>query len=415
MADDRLLASLSLDCLDRKKETKYVVRVRGLPYSCCGAEVVEFFSDSINIVNGEAGVHFTLTKEGRPSGEAYIELENDSDVAKAIKMDREVLQGRDGKGRYIEIFKSTGDEMEYVLEKAERQANQPWDNVIRLRGIPFKCTPEKLRNFFKDMDIPPYGILLITDQRGRNTGEGFIQFNSHEHAEQALLKHKETIERRYIEIFKASRNEMTEAQNRIRGHQFPVDPSGRKNLSLAGVGPDGVYCHVVQMRGLPFRASEEDIRTFFHPTVISACQFEFGYDSRPSGRASVAFPSHNDAIKAMEKDKQTIGNRYIELFLKSVDCPPLSGIGPNGQYLYMVQMRGLPFKVTPKDICNFFAPIRILDFNLEMGPNGPNGSGKVAFYTAEDCKNAQKKDKEHIGDRYIELFQIKNFKPIRRF
>ena len=53
-------------------------------------------------------------------------------------MDREVLQGRDGKGRYIEIFKSTGDEMEYVLEKAERQANQPWDNVIRLRGIPFK-------------------------------------------------------------------------------------------------------------------------------------------------------------------------------------------------------------------------------------------------------------------------------------
>ena len=46
------------------------------------------------------------------------------------------------------------------------------------------------------------------------------------------------------------------------------------------------------------------------------------------------------------------GNRYIELFLKSVDCPPLSGIGPNGQYLYMVQMRGLPFKVTPKDICN---------------------------------------------------------------
>ena len=42
------------------------------------------------------------------------------------------------KGRYIEIFKSTSDEMDYVLEKAERQANQPWDNVIRLRGIPFK-------------------------------------------------------------------------------------------------------------------------------------------------------------------------------------------------------------------------------------------------------------------------------------
>ena len=60
----------------------------------------------------------------------------------------------------------------------------------------FKCTPEKLRNFFKDMDIPPNGILFMTDVRGRNTGEGFIQFSSHEHAEQALLKHKEPIDKR---------------------------------------------------------------------------------------------------------------------------------------------------------------------------------------------------------------------------
>ena len=86
-----------------------------------------------------------MCSEGRPSGEAYIELENDSDAAKAIKMDREVLQGR-----YIELFKSTADEMEYVLEKAERQANQPWDNVIRLRGIPFKVSygPRKMALLF---------------------------------------------------------------------------------------------------------------------------------------------------------------------------------------------------------------------------------------------------------------------------
>jgi heterogeneous nuclear ribonucleoprotein F/H len=60
-------------------------------------------------------------------------LANENDLAKAIKMHRERLQDR-----YIEIFKSSAEEMEYVLEKAERQANQPWDNVIRMRGIPFK-------------------------------------------------------------------------------------------------------------------------------------------------------------------------------------------------------------------------------------------------------------------------------------
>jgi heterogeneous nuclear ribonucleoprotein F/H len=61
------------------------------------------------------------------------------------------------------------------------------------------------------------------------------------------------------------------------------------------------------MRGLPFRASEDDIRSFFQPLIISACQFEFGYDSRPTGRATIAFPTHADAEKAMEMDKKTIG------------------------------------------------------------------------------------------------------------
>ena len=144
------------------------------------------------------------------------------------------------------------------------------------------------------------------------------------------------------------------------------------------------------MRGLPFRASEEEIRFFFAPISVSAVQFEFGFDSRPTGRASVAFPTHKDAEKAMEKDKNTIGmmhtvwafsmkiiksglwfifkfqsesrdsdfvrlylgNRYIELFLKSSERSPATGISSTGQYLHMLQMRGLPFKITPKDVVN---------------------------------------------------------------
>ena len=37
--------------------------------------------------------------------------------------------------------------MEYVLEKAERQANQPWDNVIRVKGLPFKVFQEPSQFF----------------------------------------------------------------------------------------------------------------------------------------------------------------------------------------------------------------------------------------------------------------------------
>ena len=56
-----------------------------------------------------------------------------------------------------------------------------------------------------------------------------------------------------------------------------------------------------------------------------------------------------------DRKKNVLGNRYIELFLKSTDCKPPRGIGQNGQYLFMLQMRGLPFKVTAKEIYQVFS------------------------------------------------------------
>ena len=40
-------------------------------------------------------------------------------------------------------------------------------------------------------------------------------------------------------------------------------------MHMAGVGPDGVYCHLIQMRGLPFKANEADVRKFFESYRVS--------------------------------------------------------------------------------------------------------------------------------------------------
>ena len=42
-------------------------------------------------------------------------------------------------------------------------------------------------------------------------------------------------------------------------------------------------------------------------SIVLAVQFEFGMDSRPTGRATVAFPSHKTAQEAMQYDKCLIG------------------------------------------------------------------------------------------------------------
>ena len=51
---------------------------------------------------GKDDIHMTLTREGRPSGEAYIELGSEEDVEKALKKDRQNM----GK-RYIEGAKKS--------------------------------------------------------------------------------------------------------------------------------------------------------------------------------------------------------------------------------------------------------------------------------------------------------------------
>ena len=48
------------------------------------------------------------------------------------------------------------------------------------------------------MEITNDGILLMIDTNGQNTGDAYIQFSSQEHAEQALMKHKEAIEKRLV-------------------------------------------------------------------------------------------------------------------------------------------------------------------------------------------------------------------------
>ena len=48
-------------------------------------------------------VHLTVTREGRPSGEAYIELDTEEDLEEALKKDRESMGKRYVEGKLNQI------------------------------------------------------------------------------------------------------------------------------------------------------------------------------------------------------------------------------------------------------------------------------------------------------------------------
>lgn len=380
----------------------YVVKLRGLPWSTTVDEILQFFNDC-RIKDGKLGIHMTMSREGRPSGEAYVEMESDEDIEKACKKDRDHIGHR-----YIEVFKVKRSEMEWVVKRSGLNLENAMDDgCVRLRGLPFGCSKEEIAQFFSGLEIVPNGISLPTDFTGRSTGEAYVQFVNKEVAEKALQKHKDKIGHRYIEIFRSSLSEVRAAigpkmrplgpggfnqrpapydrgdrfgginryNNMGRGSRsfkggfgdFDDGPSpwgmnsswggsggpgmrgnmggrGSSNFNMSmnsggfgnmgmgrggrsggggswngggGGGGMGGGGHCIHMRGLPFRATQADIADFFRPVIPVNIRLLYDNSGRASGEADVEFATHDEALKAMSKDKGHMQHRYIELFLNS--------------------------------------------------------------------------------------------------
>lgn len=66
--------------------------------------------------------------------------------------------------------------------------------------------------------------------------------------------------------------------------------------------------HSVHMRGLPFKATMDDVSQFFAPLIPVDIRLLYESNTgRPNGKCDVDFPTHSDAETAMRKDKQNMG------------------------------------------------------------------------------------------------------------
>lgn len=71
----------------------YIVKLRGLPWSATTDDILKFFRNC-KIAGGIFGIHMTTSREGRPSGEAFVEFEDAEDLEIALHKDREHIGSR---------------------------------------------------------------------------------------------------------------------------------------------------------------------------------------------------------------------------------------------------------------------------------------------------------------------------------
>ena len=127
----------------------YIIRCRGLPYSATPEDLKKFFSGcSISKLS------LTQSYEGRPTGEAFLEMEDDASYKAGLGKNKDHI----GK-RYIEVFESDRREMDYQLNRGKGSSSS--EGVIRLRGLPFNCTKDDILEFFKGQNWYPIPRIIL--------------------------------------------------------------------------------------------------------------------------------------------------------------------------------------------------------------------------------------------------------------
>ncbi|XP_041046234.1 epithelial splicing regulatory protein 1 isoform X1 [Carcharodon carcharias] len=261
------------------------IRLRGLPYAATIEDILEFLGEFTCDIRPH-GVHMVLNQQGRPSGDAFIQMKS-SDRAFLTSQKR---HKRTMKDRYVEVFQCSAEEMNFVLK----------GGILNRNGL-----------------SPPPCKLPCLSPSPYNTFPTQATVISAESA--ALYQQPVFLSPRALPPSTAYYP--AGAQFYMNYSAFYPSPSG----SLTSIGyfptPAAVPTQpgtIVRMQGLAYNTGVKEILNFFSgyqipPESVLIMSNLYG---QPSGDAFVIFPSLDTAKQAVvEKNHQHIGSRFVDLYL----------------------------------------------------------------------------------------------------
>lgn len=75
-------------------DERLFVKLRGLPWNSTAKDVLDFL-ENVEVIGGEKGVQMAISpRDGRPNGEAYVELATPNDVDTAFSYNKKSLGHR---------------------------------------------------------------------------------------------------------------------------------------------------------------------------------------------------------------------------------------------------------------------------------------------------------------------------------
>lgn len=272
------------------------VRVAGLPFECSMEEILTFFQ-------GYVVIDILMHR----SNEAYILFANAMDFQMALQRDRQTMGAR-----FVEVHPS--QRAEYYAAIAEKQWQEKQKENIEnqhtipaqmsagnngLQGLEASLDPAQQQHLAQwslgaAAGMPPQQALTSNHVPGGPTSNSNNNNNNANGSNNAK-----------------GQNNNNQKQPRIGG--------GMRNGRTGGGIQVGDHTGFLRMRGLPFSASKEDIIQFFkgYKIIPDTIVLTYRSDGRATGEGYVGFQHPDDSKAAMVLHRNTIGSRYIELFISN--------------------------------------------------------------------------------------------------
>uniref|UniRef100_A0A8C3CMZ3 Epithelial splicing regulatory protein 2 n=1 Tax=Cairina moschata TaxID=8855 RepID=A0A8C3CMZ3_CAIMO len=279
------------------------VRLRGLPYTAGIDDILEFMGDATADIKPH-GVHMVLNQQGRPSGDAFIQMKSaDKAFMVAQKCHKKMM-----KDRYVEVFQCSGEEMNFVLMGGTL-------NRSGLSPPPCKlpCLSPPAYAAFQTAAVIPAEAALYQPQ--------------------ALLPAARTPQASAAAPPTVTYYPAQAAQLYMNyTAYYPSPPVSPTTVGYIAAPPGAVAAAatathtpilpqpgaLVRMQGLPYNTGMKEILSFFQGYQLhtDSILVLYNFSGQPSGEALVTFPSLDLAKKAVaEKNGQLLGGHCVELYL----------------------------------------------------------------------------------------------------
>jgi len=167
----------------------------------------------------------------------------------------------------------------------------------------------------------------------------------------------------------------------------------------------------IKIRGLPIKATEEDIIKFFVDCEILGDVFIVTNEAgKRNGDAVARVLSINDVEKATEKAR----TKFQEIFIGVEKCDidtyyrhVKKGAKHENEENIFIRLRGLVWTAAEDDIRTFLHDSKIEDVILTTNAKGkPSGEALVHLETEADTEKAMAHNKEFLQKRYVIIEEI---------